>query len=105
MPTYPFHPDSRHSMVASLSWRREGGSSGRFEAGFIPCWIDAQARPVPLAPDAAADTLAYIRGISAQAGLNTRYEWHTDAQLGALVRVLPGAHTPRVTATEPGARA
>ena len=94
MPTYPFHPDSRHTMVACLSWRREGSgpsgtASGVFEAGYIPCWIDAQARPTPLERAAAADTVAYVQRIGEQAGLNTRHEWHTDPRLGELVRVLP----------------
>ncbi len=44
MPAYPFNPDSRHTMVA----RCVVHGSGRVEAGFVPCWIDGAARPVPL---------------------------------------------------------
>jgi poly-gamma-glutamate capsule biosynthesis protein CapA/YwtB (metallophosphatase superfamily) len=81
MPCYPFHPDSRHSFIARcvVNARRE------METSLIPCWIDGQARPVPLKPGAQAEaTLAYLRGISQKAGLKVNYAWQGD-----VVRVTP----------------
>lgn len=80
MPTYPFHPDSRHTLLASVVRRADG----TLDAGLVPCWIDATARPVPLGPDQAGPTLDYLRRITTEAGLKTRYDWQ-----GAHVRVLP----------------
>ena len=80
MPTYPFHPDSRHTFIAHCS----AGAGGAVEAGFIPCYIDGQARPVPLSQAQGGDKVVdYVRAISATAGLKVRYEWQGD-----VVRVL-----------------
>jgi poly-gamma-glutamate capsule biosynthesis protein CapA/YwtB (metallophosphatase superfamily) len=70
MPTYPFHPESRHTIVARIVVGREGVR----EAGFVPCWIDGAARPVPCAPGEGAATVAYVERITAAAGLRTRFE-------------------------------
>ena len=87
MPTYPFHPDSRHTAIA----RCTVGPGGVIEAGFIPCWIDGLARPVPLANDEkGAAMVDYMRSISQTAGLRVRYEWQGD-----WVRVLPLAASDR----------
>lgn len=70
---YAFHPDSRHTMVARCE---VDPATGRVSAGFVPCWIDTEARPVPLARDEGGeDVVAYIRDISEQAGLSTTYTW------------------------------
>jgi Bacterial capsule synthesis protein PGA_cap len=83
MPTYPFHPDSRHTAIA----RCVLGDDGQLQAGFIPCWIDGQARPVPLGRDARGEAmLDYMRRISEQEKLKVRYEWQGD-----WVRVLPAS--------------
>lgn len=79
MPTYPFHPDSRHTLLASVRLRADG----TLEPGLVPCWVDGAARPVPLAAADAGPTLEYLRRISDEAGLKTRYEWQ-----GGHVRVL-----------------
>lgn len=71
MPAYPFHPDSRHTWLASLKLRADG----TLQAGLLPCWIDDGARPVPLGPDDSQATVAYLRQITAAAGLKTRYDW------------------------------
>ncbi|QAY60294.1 CapA family protein [Microbacterium protaetiae] len=78
MPSYPFHPDSRHTLIAHLEfdWDRVG-------AAFVPCWIDDEGRPVPQAADAGGPAvLDYVRTITAAAGLDTEYAWDGD-----LVRV------------------
>ncbi len=80
MPSYPFHPDSRHTLLASVRI----GADGNLDAGLVPCWIDATARPVPLGPDDPHGTLAYLQRVTTEAGLKTRYEWQ-----GQHVRVLP----------------
>lgn len=80
MPAYPFHPESRHTLLASVRLHADG----TLEAGLVPCWIDAAARPVPLAPDAAGTTVEYLQRIGDAAGLKTRLEWQGDR-----LRVLP----------------
>lgn len=82
MPTYPFHPDSRNTLIA----RCRVTADGQIEAGLIPCYIDVQARPVPVARYAGGEgVLAYLRDITEQAGLRVRYEWDGEHAL----RVLP----------------
>jgi Bacterial capsule synthesis protein PGA_cap len=67
MPFYPFHPESRNTMIADV--RIEGGV---VDAGFIPCWIDDRGRPVPsLAGD-------YVERISREAGFDTRFRRDGD---------------------------
>jgi poly-gamma-glutamate synthesis protein (capsule biosynthesis protein) len=74
MPTYPFHPDSRNTMIAQIEF-----TDGPPAASFIPCWIDDDARPVPHGADERGRAVAeYVRMISARAGLPTRYEWDGD---------------------------
>ncbi|MBI5256018.1 MAG: CapA family protein [Burkholderiales bacterium] len=81
MPTYPFHPESRHTAIA----RCEVDASGLLAAGFVPCYIDQQARPVPLTRAQGGDKVVdYIREISAAAGLRVGFEWQDD-----WVKVLP----------------
>jgi poly-gamma-glutamate capsule biosynthesis protein CapA/YwtB (metallophosphatase superfamily) len=87
MPTYPFHPDSRHTMVASVSVHDDG----RVEAGFTPCWIDALARPVPLSrnDERAQATLDYVQAICDSQALHVRLAWSEHDE--HLVQVLPAA--------------
>lgn len=82
MPTYPFHPESRHTLVAHC----RVGSDGTVEAGFVPCWIDAQARPVPMTRSGGGEaTVDYVRRISQAAKLAARFEWRDEH----VVNVLP----------------
>lgn len=75
MPTYPFHPESRNTAIA----RCTVNGAGEIEAGFIPCYIDTQARPEPLTRERGGESVVdYIRKISAAAGLNVRFEWQDD---------------------------
>jgi poly-gamma-glutamate capsule biosynthesis protein CapA/YwtB (metallophosphatase superfamily) len=72
MPTYPFNPESRNAMVA----RCVVHAGGHVEAGFVPCWIDAHARPVPLGRDAEGErVLAYVQNINQAAGLKAHFHW------------------------------
>ncbi|OZC53671.1 capsule biosynthesis protein CapA [Rhodococcus sp. 06-621-2] len=71
MPSYPFHPESRNTAVAMCSFADDGTAT----AGFLPCWIDDEARPIPLdADDPRADgVVEYIRDISVRAGFDTQF--------------------------------
>src|SRR5690606_20058758 len=78
---YNFPPASRLSMVARLVIRE-----GRLrEAGFLPVFIDRDA--VPRVVDAAdppfTEVIEYMRAVTAEAGLNGRYEPE-----GQVVRIL-----------------
>ena len=71
MPDYPFHPESRNTMIARI----DVTADGVVDAGFVPCWIDDEARPVPLDEERGAAVVDYVREISREAGLNTTYTW------------------------------
>lgn len=78
MPSYPFHPQSRNTLIAHLEF-----DGDQVSAAFVPCWIDDDARPVPQGPDAGGQAvLDYVRTITAAADLPTEYAWDGD-----LVRV------------------
>jgi poly-gamma-glutamate capsule biosynthesis protein CapA/YwtB (metallophosphatase superfamily) len=82
MPAYPFHPESRHTMVAHCAVKADGS----VEAGFVPCWIDGAARPVPLSRGQEGQrTVDYVKGINEAAGLKAAFDWADDR----LVRVSP----------------
>lgn len=75
MPTYPFHPESRHTAIARCTVAEDG----TLEAGFVPCWIDAQARPEPLTRETGGQRVVdYIAAISTAAGLSCRFDWQDD---------------------------
>ncbi|MCC7275642.1 MAG: CapA family protein, partial [Alphaproteobacteria bacterium] len=70
-PLLPFHPDARMTAVAVTAMRgREIAGNG-----LLPCIINAENQPVPAAADSDAGrrVLDYLRRISEQAGLPTRY--------------------------------
>lgn len=72
MPAYPFHPDSRHTMVACC----HVDAQGVVQASLVPCWVDGQARPVPLGRDQRGEAmLHYLRDITMTAKLNALYAW------------------------------
>lgn len=77
MPDYPFHPDSRNTAIAVLTI--EGDRVG---AGLIPCWIDDDARPVPVGRSARGDDVAaYLQRITSEAGFTTELAWAGDRLL------------------------
>jgi hypothetical protein len=77
MPQYPFHPESRNTAVALC--RFDG--DGLVEAGFVPCWIDGSASPVPLSGAEADGVVGYVERITAEAGLNARFVRRGDEVL------------------------
>lgn len=75
MPFYPFHPESRNTMIASLRFTADRG----VEAGFIPCRIDANGRPEPRRRhEGGAEVAGYVEAITRQAGLPTAFTWRDD---------------------------
>jgi len=74
MPEYPFHPESRNTAIAVLEI-----SYGRLDLAVVPCWIDDDARPVPVARDGrGADVADYLRMITVEAGFTTELDWEGD---------------------------
>jgi Bacterial capsule synthesis protein PGA_cap len=74
MPTYPFHPESRNTIIADCVV----DADGTVQAGLIPCWIDDDARPVPRGPDEGEAVVDYLSRIGEEAGLNAAYAWDGD---------------------------
>lgn len=75
MPSYPFHPESRNTAIAVLQVHADGS----LHAQLVPCWIDDDARPVPLGDDAKGrEVVAYIEAITREAGLGTVFRWQGD---------------------------
>lgn len=77
LPEYPFHPESRNTAIAVL----DVDADGLVRAGFIPCWIDDRARPVPLRRGDRDSVAAYIEEISRRAGLDTGFVWNADGDV------------------------
>lgn len=75
LPFYPFHPESRNTVIAACRFTGDGIAS----AGFVPCWIDDAGRPVPLSRSDGGEGVAdYVRTIGKEAGLDTVFEWDGD---------------------------
>lgn len=75
MPEYPFHPESRHTMIAVITL----GADEAIRAEAIPCWIDGDARPVPLTRvEGGQQTGDYLKRITREAGLDTILDWSGD---------------------------
>jgi Bacterial capsule synthesis protein PGA_cap len=72
---FPYARDSRHTMVA----RVVVDAAGIVSAGFVPCWIDEDARPVAHGgDDQGRATTEYIAAITAEAGLESSFRWTGD---------------------------
>ncbi|MFD5825282.1 CapA family protein [Lentzea sp. NPDC060358] len=75
MPFYPFHPESRNTVIAVCRF----GRTGLVSAGFVPCRIDGRGRPVPVARADGGEAVAeYVRGIGERAGLAAEFAWDGD---------------------------
>lgn len=71
-PNYPFPPESRKAMLATVDIT--GGAVSRL--GLIPCLIDPQGRPVPVPRhDGGEEVVAYLRQATEGAGLNATFTW------------------------------
>lgn len=86
MPCYPFHPESRNTMIADCRI----GPDGRVSAGFLPCWIGDDGAPQVLGNDAQGQAVAaYLADIGRAAGMDTVFRWE-----GERVVVAPGGKDP-----------
>jgi poly-gamma-glutamate capsule biosynthesis protein CapA/YwtB (metallophosphatase superfamily) len=75
MPEYPFHPESRNTAIAVITL----AADGRVGAEVIPCWIDDEARPVPLTHAEGGERVGeYLKTITREAGLDTVLAWSGD---------------------------
>lgn len=75
MPTYPFHPDSRHTIIARCALDDEG----RLHAGLVPCYIDQTGRPCPVTRDGDGKrVLDYLARITVEGGFDTEFRWSGD---------------------------
>ncbi|SHN74852.1 CapA family protein [Cryptosporangium aurantiacum] len=69
MPAYPFHPESRNTVIASC---RFGDDGALLSAGLIPCWIDETGAPQPTDDPRVA---GYVEDITRRAGFDTTFDW------------------------------
>ncbi|GAB3444791.1 CapA family protein [Actinophytocola sediminis] len=74
MPYYPFHPESRNTVIAVCRF----GANGIVSAGFVPCWIDDAGRPTPLSRVDGEAVADYVARIGVAAGLDTAFAWDGD---------------------------
>ncbi len=79
-PLLPFHADARMTGIAVCRMR----GNAIAEIGLVPCLIDARNHPVPASADGETgrQILDYMRRISAEAGLATRYDADGPAVAG-----------------------
>ena len=70
-PTYPFHPEAIHTMIAKCTIE-----NGRItSAGYIPCLITKEGKPVIARKEEHFwQVFNYVERISREAGLDTRFE-------------------------------
>jgi poly-gamma-glutamate synthesis protein (capsule biosynthesis protein) len=72
LPAYPFHPESRNTMIADCRFDRDGLRS----AGFVPCWINDQLAPTPVGRGEQGEAVAaYVEKITGAVGLATEFWW------------------------------
>lgn len=74
-PEYPFHPESRLTMLAKLTVDESGGIA----AGFIPAVINQRSQPEVVRRDGRGEeVLDYVARISCEAGLRASFSWQGD---------------------------
>jgi poly-gamma-glutamate synthesis protein (capsule biosynthesis protein) len=75
MPFYPFHPESRNTIIASVQFSEDGAIT----AGFIPCRIDERGRPTPRRRRNGGQEIAeYVESITRRLDFATRFSWRDD---------------------------
>ncbi len=75
IPYYPFAEYSRNTIIV----RAEFDAAGLCSAGFIPCWIDDQARPTPLTRENGGDKVVeYLAGWEKKAGFTMDFCWNKE---------------------------
>jgi Bacterial capsule synthesis protein PGA_cap len=77
-PEYPFHPESRNTLLAKCII----GANGSVEARFLPVEINRRSQPEVLGRDARGEAVVeYVQSITQGAGFTTRFCWHGDEVL------------------------
>ena len=75
---YPFHPESKHAVIADC----RVDSQGQVDAGYLPCWILPTGQPEPCGRDARGQAVFdYVADISARAGFTSEFAWQGDRVL------------------------
>jgi hypothetical protein len=71
-PTYPFHPEAVHTLIAKC--QIQDGKIGRIS--YLPCLVNKKGQPEILPNNARGQaTFNYIARITQEAGLNAQYHW------------------------------
>jgi poly-gamma-glutamate synthesis protein (capsule biosynthesis protein) len=71
-PEYPFHPESRNTMLARLSI----APNLSIQASYVPCVINRRSQPEPVGHDARGQVVYdYVEQITRQAGFDTQFTW------------------------------
>jgi poly-gamma-glutamate capsule biosynthesis protein CapA/YwtB (metallophosphatase superfamily) len=74
-PVYPFHPEAKNAMIASVRI----GADRRIEAGFLPCWIRPSGQPEVLEHDERGIAVAaYVEKITRACKLRAEFHWQED---------------------------
>jgi poly-gamma-glutamate synthesis protein (capsule biosynthesis protein) len=74
MPSYPFDRRSRNALIAKCTVQ-----GGEVEAGFVPCYIDEQARPVPTGRSELGERVVeFVAGLNSTAGFPAQFTWRGD---------------------------
>ncbi|HKU42925.1 MAG TPA: CapA family protein [Polyangiales bacterium] len=77
-PTYPFHPEAKHALIADCRVDRQG----RVDTGFLPCWVRPNGAPELHGRDARGQAVFdYVAEISRRAGLSVELAWDGDRVL------------------------
>jgi poly-gamma-glutamate synthesis protein (capsule biosynthesis protein) len=77
-PEYPFHPESRNTLLAKCVL----DASGWVEPRFLPVQINRRSQPEVLGHDTRGEAvLDYVRDITHRAGFTTRFCWDGDEVL------------------------
>lgn len=74
-PEYPFHPESRNTLIARLDVHDDGSLVSSFQ----PCFINRRSQPEVLGHDARGEQVAaYLADITHRAGLRAGFAWDGD---------------------------
>jgi Bacterial capsule synthesis protein PGA_cap len=75
-PEYPFHPESRQTMLARLTV----GPGGTLNASYLPCVINRRSQPEIVGQDERGQQVFdYVARISREAGFETQFAWDDGA--------------------------
>jgi poly-gamma-glutamate synthesis protein (capsule biosynthesis protein) len=74
LPWYPFDHRSRNALIAKCTV-----VGNEIEAGFVPCYIDEQARPVPTGHTELGERVVeFVAGLNHAAGYATPFSWRGE---------------------------